>query len=109
MAYTLPNSTNLNTTKGADEILIYVASQVPIFFPMFLFAFFMVILIGGYMATINREGRGRMAESFAVAGFLTAILSILLTLIEGLIPIWITVLCVTIAILGVIWYLSTKE
>lgn len=109
MAYTLPSNTALNFTEGLDRIFVYVAGQVPIFIPMVLFSFFMIILLGGFFSQKRTDGKGDFPQWFAIAGYLTAIASLLMLLIDGLINVPTVVVTIAVALGGSIWLLTSKD
>lgn len=107
--YQLPDETGINFTEGPQQIFVYVASQVPIFIPMVLILFFMVIAVGGYFQQQRRTGNGDFSMWFAVGGFMTTILATLFSLVDGLMPISSLVICIGVTILGAIWFLSSRD
>lgn len=94
------NSRNLSA--GPQIILIYLNDILPIFMPLLLFVYFMIVLLATYLTEMRLKGEGDFFSSFAVAGFLTFGLSIILTFIPGLINIIIPITCLAVAIIGFI-------
>lgn len=111
MTYT--DISSINMSKGGDELLCYVAQNVPIFFPMFLVAMFCIILGSSYFAQRKLTGRGNFEGSFAVAGYLTTIMSFILTLNAGscnsLIDVFTLGIFIIISIIGTFWFLSSRD
>jgi len=98
-----------NVSNGLHEILVYVADVVPAFIPLVLTGFFVIIAMGTYNSQLRTRGKGDFPASFAVAGFATAILAIVISLIDGLIPIQFVTITIVIAIVCLIWLYISKE
>lgn len=93
-----------NTTGDLTELLVYTNDVTSgLFSPLILFAFFMIILLGSFFSQ-KRLGRDAdFAVSFAVAGFLTAGLSYIMMLRDGLLSPFVGLITTFIAIIGVAW------
>ncbi len=106
--YDLPSTTGRNMSQGAEQTLLYAVEQVPILIPLILTAIFLVVLISGFNSQRRREGNGNFPQWFAIAGFLTSIIAIMMGLVEGLIavPTIITVVAITIA--GMLWFFLSR-
>lgn len=74
---------NFNGT-GLTGLFQYVSGVVPIFIPMLLFTFFVIVSVGSYMGQIRIFGRGSFSQSFAVASYVTTIAAFVISLIPGL-------------------------
>jgi|SRR6056297_1452724 len=100
------NGTNTTMT----DIFTYSADVVPIFVPLVLFSIFLISVLGSYFASKRATGRGDFPASFAVGSWLTAIISIVFSLIPNFIRTGTVIFCVALAILGSIWlYISRMD
>lgn len=97
-----------NLTDPAD--LLTYADDITggIFVPLILFAFFVVICVGGLFAQQRSSGRSDFATWFTVASFLTTILSFMMGLKEGLIATQYQVILIALTALSVffLWFSS---
>lgn len=99
-----------------DMVILYVMDIWNGFVPMLLFVFFMIILLASYFSQRRTTGRGSFPSSFAVAGFSTAVLSILVSIgvkitageVGGVI-ILSMVVSIVVASAGVLWLLSSRD
>ena len=90
-------------------MFVYVADVVPIFIPLFLFSFFVIITIASYFSSKRLSNDGDLAASFAVAGFSTFVLALVMSLIPGLIPTYTVLIVLGIAILGILFLFFSKR
>ena len=100
--------TEFNQT-GMAGLFLYPASVVDIFIPMVLFTMFVVILLATYFSQKRLTGRGDFFASFAVAGYFVAILSFLMSLVDGLINGATILTCLIVAVIGTIILLISKK
>lgn len=107
--YALPGDTDLNFSAGADRLFVYIAQQVPLFIPLTLFAFFMVIFLGGVFSQRRQEGRGDIAMWFSIAGYITSTVTLLMFLVDGLINLTTVMIVLSVTFGGALWFLTTKE
>ena len=91
MSYTTLNEFN---QTGIEGLFRYTAEIVPIFFPLVLFAFFIVIMLGTSLLSTRRN----FGESFAIAGFVTFIVSIVMSMISGILPTIAVAVCFVVSI-----------
>ena len=98
-----------NTSEGLHVMLVYVADVVPIFIPLVLFGFFIIIALGTYNSQTRTRGKGDFPASFAVAGFATAVLAIVMSLIDGLIPLPVVTITIVVSVVGLLWLYISKE
>jgi len=98
-----------NTSEGIQVLFLYVASIVPIFIPLLLFSFFIIMALGSYFAQIRLRGRGNFVASAAVASYITAIIAIFMTLQPGLIDTFTLSVTIIVAILTTFWLFVSKE
>ncbi len=82
MAYTTFQEFN---KSGLDGMFLYSAEIVPIFIPFLLFTIYFIIAFGSYYSQLRLTGRGNFFSSLAVAGWMTAILTFVLSITPGLI------------------------
>lgn len=107
--YNLPQNTNFNFTSGVDQLFLYVASEVPEFFPMVLAAFFLVIFLGGMFSEQRRAGREEFLKWGSIGSLLTMGLATIFAITSGLIGGLVLTINAIIAILFMLGYaLSTK-
>ena len=109
MPYTLPADTGRNFSTGADQIFIYVADQVPQFYPLVLTAFFLIIFLNGYFMQKKSEGRGDAPQWASIAGYSTSILAFIFYLIVGLINLTTVIVTIAISLLATIWFFTSKD
>ena len=93
--------TEYNQTDLAG-LLTYPASVVPQFIPLVLMAVFLITMMGSFFSQKRLTGRGDFLVSFSIAGFFTAVISFLMTLVEGLINLQTIVIISAIALIGII-------
>ncbi len=104
MAYTqLENITDL----GLRSFLQFPSTDTPIFWPVILFAIFIVFTLSTFFREVRREGRGKILSSLAVAGFVTTAMAVIFSLLD-LIQVQIVVLTIVISTIFAIIYLLTK-
>jgi len=90
---------NRNTSEGLHVLVQYVSDVVPMFIPMVLFSFFIIVLGGIYFNT-RREGKPDFFSAFAVAGYATLLVALVLSVIPGVIDMVTIGICVIITIAG---------
>ena len=76
---------------------------------MLLFSLFIIILLGTFFSSKRLGNDGDFAASFAVAGFITAIVAIVLSLMPGMIDTYVTVITFIVAIIGVMFLYFSKR
>lgn len=109
MPYALPSQTAANFTAGPDQLFLYIASQVPMFFPMVLFAFFVIIWFSGMSFQKRQEGREFVSQWYLIAGFLTATLAMILYLVPGFVNLLTVGICIANAGLGALWFFNSRD
>ncbi len=98
-----------NNTQGLAGVFVYATTVVPAFTPLLLFTFFVILMFGSYIVPKNLTGKGDFAASFAVAGYVTTILALLMSLVDNLINIQTIIAFIVVAVLGTTWlYFSRK-
>ena len=83
--YDLPQNTNFNFSSGIDQLFLYIANQVPMFFPSVLTAFFLVIFLGGVFAEQRQRGSEEFLKWGSIASLLTMGLATIFAITSGLI------------------------
>lgn len=107
--YTLPNTANMNASaNGLEAVFVYIGNQVPMFFPMMLGAFFMIIFFSGLILGKRQEGRESISLWFFLAGFATTVVATLLYLLPGVINTTTYGICIGIMALGALWFFNTR-
>lgn len=96
--YTVPNA-----TSGMDEALIDVVSGVPSFIPGFLIFVFLVVFLGGMNAQRKRLGTTDMPMWAVMASIATLLISLLLSLKEGLMQIEILGIVIGLTVASGLW------
>lgn len=94
---------------GVDNLLTYVAVQVPAFIPLLLFAIFFIITLSIYFGTKRLNGQGDFFASMAVGSLVTTVIAGLMTLKDGLINTYVLAFCVVLTIVSVVILIFSKE
>lgn len=103
-----PTLSSANIT-GTDQILVYVAGNMPIFTPLLLLTVFAVITLSTWYGTKKMSGYGDFFTSAAAGGYITTIIAVLLTLIPGMINLYTLTTCVVISIIMTIFLFFSRE
>ncbi len=104
MTYTTLENVSDLSLKG---LLQFPSTDTPIFYPLILFAIFMVFTLSTFFRELRREGKGNILSSLAVAGFVTTAIATIFSLLD-LIQVQIIVLTFVISTVFTIIYLLTK-
>jgi uncharacterized membrane protein HdeD (DUF308 family) len=88
---------NITTLSG---LLVYINSNVPMFIPALLLAFFCIAMLSSYYAQQRMRGYSNFWSCFATSGYITAVISIMMSLIPNLISVYVVLVCIVIAIIG---------
>ncbi|KKL19288.1 hypothetical protein LCGC14_2466980 [marine sediment metagenome] len=104
MTYTTLENVSDLSLKG---LLQFPSTDTPIFYPLILFAIFMVFTLSTFFRELRREGKGNILSSLAVAGFVTTAMATIFSLLD-LIQVQIVVLTFVISTVFAIIYLLTK-
>jgi len=106
MGYAIPSG---NTT-GIDNMIVDVATAVPIFVPsLLLFIYFTIFLTGFRKQRIESSTGGDMPLWGTIAGIVTSIVALILSTREGLITLPILVIPIVITIISAIWLFASKD
>ncbi len=90
-------------------LFVYPAAVWSGFIPLVLFALYIIVLMSTFFTQKRLTGREDFFASVAVAGFFTAVIAIIMSLIDGLIDNFTLTTTVVIAIVGVILLFFTKD
>ena len=101
---TLENVTDLDL-KG---FLQFPSTDTIIFWPLILFAIFIVFTLSTFFREVRREGRGNILSSLAVSGFVVTAIAVIFSLLE-LIQTHIIVVTFVISVVFQVIYLLTKK
>ncbi len=95
--------TQPNVTTGLDDIVVDTVTAVPSFVPLiFVFVFF-VVFLGGVARQKGRTGTGDYAMWAVVASLSTLMVTLIMSIIEGLIRVdWLAIV-ITITIFSSVW------
>jgi len=94
---------------GIAGLLTYPSEVVPQFVPLVLIALFSIVLLSTYFGQKRIVGRGDLISSFAVAGFFTAVISITMTMVDGLINLATVITAIGVAVIGIILLFVTDK
>jgi len=106
---TFAELSSVNASNDVGALLVYANDLTGgILMPMILAAFFLIALIGSYLAQL-RFGRDSLPISFASASFVTFGMCTMMTFETGLInPIYLFI-TIGLSIIGVIWLYMSSE
>ena len=96
---------NITDLKG---MLQFPSTDTIIFWPLILFAIFVVFTLSTFFREVRREGKGNFLSSLAVAGFVTTAIAVIFSLLD-LIQVQIVVVTFVISIVFQVIYLLTKK
>ncbi len=107
---TYANLADYNMTSGLHILIIY-ANDVTfgVFVPLMLFGFWCIIAFGGYFNQKHETGSGDFPAWFAVAGFTTSVVSIILIQIPGLITGYTLAVILIIATMSVLFFFFSRD
>lgn len=99
-----------NATSLAD-IFTYVGTEVPMFVPMLLFFWFMIVFLGSYTYQLRRTGYHPLFSSLAVASFMTTILATLFAFIPNFVavPYLLISFVLTIVFVAILLTMDTED
>ncbi len=93
-----------NITTGFDSFLVDLATEVPLFTPMFLVFIYILIFWSGVRLQGDNRGYSDIPFWGLVASVATMLVALSATMIEGLITLDILAIVVSIVILNGIWF-----
>ena len=101
---------DVNATTDVSNLLVYANDLTGgILMPLILLSFFIIICIGSFFMQMRFSGRGRFEMSFAVAGFATFGLGVLMSSKNGLLNPTYLIISLGAAILGVAWLYFSSD
>ncbi len=101
---------DFNVSAGPFRLFLYAADIVPLFIPMVLFSFFVIIWFGVFYSKERLSGQGSFPVSFAVAGYATLALSLAFQLVPNLINSSTILICLGVSMIGTVWiYIIAKK
>lgn len=105
---TYADLSTVNATTDLSNLLLYVNNLTNGYaMPSVLVAFFLIIFLGGSFYQIRFRGDARWDFSFAVAGFITFGMAMIMSQKNGLLnPLYLLV-SLAVAILGAVWLYMT--
>lgn len=102
--YTLPNA-----TEGIDTIAVQVVTEIPAFTPLLLAFVFFLIFLGGISRQKFRTGSADTPAWAVVASLATLMVSLILSMITGLILLDWLVIVIVITIFSGVWLFLSKR
>ena len=106
MAYLSITTENITTISG---LFVYVSQAVPAFIPIMLLSLFAIVFFASYYSQQRIRGYANVWASMSVAGYLVAVISVIMSLIPNLINPFVVMICVIIAIIGTAMLLTQYE
>lgn len=97
-----------NMNGGIDNTIVDVVSTVPSFIIGLLFFVWCVIFLGGMAAQRRRTGYSDAPQWAVMSSISTLLLSLILTLREGLINIEVLGIIVAVTIFAGLWFFMSK-
>ena len=94
---------------GVDELVVDMAQTINIFVPMLLVFVFFVVWITGYRKQRVSTGVGDAPVWATVAGVVTSITALLLSLVPNLIDLGTLVITFLVTIIMGIWLFASKD
>lgn len=109
MAYELITAWNMS--EGFQVLFVY-ANDITggLLMRLILFGIYVVIAGGLYNSQKQAVGTGDFPQALAVGGFSTAVLTILLRLLEGaLVDVYTLTVVIIVALASFVWFLFSKD
>jgi len=97
------------TGNGLDEAIAGVTQSVPVFTPMFLFFIFCVTFITGYKKQRETTGFADAPLWGTIAGVVTSMVALLMSLKQGLIQLEILIIPIVITLGFGVWLFSSRD
>lgn len=98
-----------NLTAGIDEAIVGTIVAVPSFLPMMLLFVFGVVFIGGVTSQKRRTGSADFPMWATLSSVATLMVTLPLTLTEGLIQLEVLVTVVALTIASGLWLFLTRH
>lgn len=103
-------SENVNASEGLHNILVYVNTITNgMFTPLFLFSIFMIMTLGIYFSQQRLTGKNDFPVAFAGGSFLIFAISIVLSLVSGIINLLTMVVVVVVNVIAIIFLLTSER
>jgi len=102
--YTLPNS-----TEGLDAIAVQTVTAVPSLTPLLLVFVFFVVFLGGISRQNLRSGSADYPMWAVTASLATFLVTLLMTVIPGLVNLSVLVIVTVITIFSAVWLFLDKR
>lgn len=99
---------NLTNATNPDDILVGVSTSVPAFPIMILFFMWFVIFLGGSQKQSQRYGYSDLPQWAVLASMATFLLSLMMTVVGGIISLQTLVVVVAITILTGVWFFMSR-
>lgn len=100
----------VNTSQGLHTVFIYVNElTLGLFSRLFLLSFFLIIGLGAYLSQQRLKGKGDLAASMTIAGFVTSGAAIIMSFLPGLINTFDIVVIITATIMFALWLFMSKR
>lgn len=98
-----------NATSGLDEILVETATEISILVPLLLFFVYFVVFLGGVSLQSARIGKADYPMWSVVASLSITILSLIISIIEGLMRLDWLVIVVVVTIFSAVWLFLDRQ
>jgi len=98
MSWTPYQTADQFNITGMDNVFLYVATALPMFIPLVLFAIGAVITGATYFGQKRATGNGDLPAALSVGTWFTSIIATMMTLQEGLVSGYTLVICYIAAI-----------
>jgi Fe2+ transport system protein B len=105
LLYRLPN----NTTGGMDQIVVDTVTALPSFTPLLLVFVFGVVAIGGIFRQRLRTGTADYAMWVSLASISTLIISLIMSVISGIVRLDQLVIVLAVTILSAVWLFLDRK
>ena len=106
---TYASVTDYNLTSGFQVLFVYANDVTSgLFINMLLFSIWILIVVGSYYLQKTSTATGDISQSLAIGCFVTSVITILLSLITGLVPTLTISVVIAITILVILFFLFSK-
>lgn len=103
-------SENVNTSEGLHNILVYTNTVTDgLFTPLLLFSMFMIMTLGIYFSQQRLTGKNDFPVAFAGGSFFIFALSIILSMVSGIINLFTMVVVVVVNVIAIIFLLTSER
>ncbi len=101
---------NRPVEEGFHIVFLYINDITQgLFMKFLLVTIWVIVTFGLYFGGRNLTGKGDFSMSIAVSGFVLTTVTILFRLVPGLISGWVLGTVLIVAVISIIWFLSTKN